>query len=601
MSSGSTVPDPDPELMNAQNFNFAKPKLFFKNIGKYAATSTNIHIRIPFNFTTVFNTKQAIAGIYEQLLEKHEEPFKSITKSVTDVSLAIIEGSLEDFWDISKALPHKTEISMPGRPKRFIAIGISIAAMAMSTFNTVRITQLNEEISTLKEKTDLILDVVHLHKKHRHHLEEKLEQTNKLLADLLDANVWFSSKVTDAIEKKFESVVWHHKNVVKSAQHHRLAPGALPHDVLDGIIDHVTAIAKKKNLVLFITFASDLFQIEVSHLYTPATNEFTLILHIPMVAKSNLLNLYEFLPLPIHFDFVANISITPDVGQTNLLAIGHSQSFQAISSTDLHACLHLGDTFFCKGRKVMETNLKRSCLGALYMANSNLIQNHCRFKIAEAREKIFKLSENTWAVYSIGMISTNEVCPAANAVTAMQIQSGDTIRIKPGCYVRTMDHVISADESETIKVAIKTMDWAGEITDLFHYENKDAIHQAVQGLRNRYNGEFDATVLLDQLDQLDQRDQLKTPDTHWIFTSPAAMIAAAICLLGLGYCLWRCCCRMTTVIQLQPSAPPMPMPTFPIQLPGPVRKTQNHGPKNNSTVNDHNAKNNAIPINITIT
>jgi hypothetical protein len=117
MSSGSTVLDPDPELINAQNFNFAKPKLFFKNIGKYAATSTYIHIRIPFNFTTVFNTKQAIAGVYEQLLDKHEEPFKSITKSVTDVSLAIIKGSLEDFCDIIKALPHKTEISMPGRPK----------------------------------------------------------------------------------------------------------------------------------------------------------------------------------------------------------------------------------------------------------------------------------------------------------------------------------------------------------------------------------------------------------------------------------------------------------------------------------------------------
>ncbi len=118
------------------------------------------------------------------------------------------------------------------------------------------------------------------------------------------------------------------------------------------------------------------------------------------------------------------------------------------------------------------------------MANSNSIQNHCRFKIAEAREKIFELSENTWAVYLIGTISTNEVCPAANAVIAMQIQSGDTIWIKPGCYVQTMDHVISADESETIEVAIKTMDWEGEITDLFHYENKDAIHQAMQGLRN---------------------------------------------------------------------------------------------------------------------
>jgi hypothetical protein len=75
MSSGSTVPDQDPELINAQNFNFAKPKLFFKNIGNY------IHVRIPFNFTTIFNTKQAIARVYEQLLDKHEEPFKSITKA----------------------------------------------------------------------------------------------------------------------------------------------------------------------------------------------------------------------------------------------------------------------------------------------------------------------------------------------------------------------------------------------------------------------------------------------------------------------------------------------------------------------------------------
>jgi len=138
---------------------------------------------------------------------------------------------------------------MPGWPKRFIALGISIAAMAMPTFNTVRIMQLNDKINTPKEKTDLILDVVQLHEKHLHHMEEKLEQTNKLLADLLEANIWFSSKVTDAIEKKFQSVVWHHENVVKSAQHHRLAPRALPHNVLDGIIAHVEQVARKKNLV----------------------------------------------------------------------------------------------------------------------------------------------------------------------------------------------------------------------------------------------------------------------------------------------------------------------------------------------------------------
>jgi len=35
-------------------------------------------------------------------------------------------------------------------------------------------------------------------------------------------------------------------------------------------------------------------------------------------------------------------------------------------------------------------------------------------KIAEAHNKIFELSENTWMVYSVGIISTNEMCPASN-------------------------------------------------------------------------------------------------------------------------------------------------------------------------------------------
>jgi hypothetical protein len=62
--------------------------------------------------------------------------------------------------------------------------------------------------------------------------------------------------------------------------------------------------------------------------------QFTLIVHIPLVSNANLLKLYKFLPLPIHFNFTANVSITPDVGLNNLLAIGHSKSFETISSTD---------------------------------------------------------------------------------------------------------------------------------------------------------------------------------------------------------------------------------------------------------------------------
>jgi len=112
---------------------------------------------------------------------------------------------------------------------------------------------------------------------------------------MLEANVWFSSKLTDAIEKKFQSMVHHHKNVVKSAQHHHLAPKALTHNVLDKILNHTLTVAKRCNLVSFVYYVSYLFQVEVSHLYDPKTLAFTLIVHIPLVSNANLLKLYEFL------------------------------------------------------------------------------------------------------------------------------------------------------------------------------------------------------------------------------------------------------------------------------------------------------------------
>jgi hypothetical protein len=233
MSQGQQIPDPDPELINGKSLDFAKPKLFFKNIGRYAATSTYIHVRIPFNFSQILDTKSTIEQHYEVLLNKHEDPFKTIAKTTTDVSLLTILASIEDFQDVIKALPQTTEIDLPGRLKRFVALGIAIAAAALSSYNAIRIMELNSEISALKSKTDLLVDVSHLHEAHLHHLEENTDATNKLLADLHESNVWFTTKITDAVKKKFQSVVHHHENVVKSAQHHRLAPGALPHDVLD--------------------------------------------------------------------------------------------------------------------------------------------------------------------------------------------------------------------------------------------------------------------------------------------------------------------------------------------------------------------------------
>jgi hypothetical protein len=157
----------------------------------------------------------------------------------------MIAASIEDFQDIIKGLPQTMEIPTPGRPKRFTSIGLSIAAMAMSSLNAYRITQPNSEIMALKYKTDLLMDLSHLHEAHLHCLEDKTDVMSKLLNYMLEANFWFTSKLTNAIKKKFQAVEHHHENVVKLAQHHCLAPGTLPHNVLEKILNHTFTVAMK--------------------------------------------------------------------------------------------------------------------------------------------------------------------------------------------------------------------------------------------------------------------------------------------------------------------------------------------------------------------
>jgi hypothetical protein len=70
------------------------------------------------------------------------------------------------------------------------------------------------EITALKCKTDFLMDVSHLHKAHLHHLEDKTDAMNKLLGDVLQTNIWFSSKITDAIKKKLQSAMHHNQNMV---------------------------------------------------------------------------------------------------------------------------------------------------------------------------------------------------------------------------------------------------------------------------------------------------------------------------------------------------------------------------------------------------
>ncbi len=88
----------------------------------------------------------------------------------------------------------------------------------------------------------------------------------------------------------------------------------------------------------------------------------------------------------------------------------------------------------------MDSDLKKYSLGSLHMANAKAVHNTCQFKVAKATEQIFDMDINKWA-------------PSAPPTPTMSVHSGQTItQVETGSYVRTMNHVITADESQDITI-----------------------------------------------------------------------------------------------------------------------------------------------------
>jgi hypothetical protein len=156
--------------------------------------------------------------------------------------------------------------------------------------------------------------------------------------------------MTDFMEQKFSTAVSISENLIHMAYNNSLSPGTLHHEVLVEIVKYFNDIAQNSELLSFIHQPSYLFLVETSYIYKPDENTFVLVLYVPLVAPHNLMPLFEFVPLPVHFNFSGNVSVTPEVGNNNMITVGHSKSYQLISFSDLQTCNKMGETYFCKGR-----------------------------------------------------------------------------------------------------------------------------------------------------------------------------------------------------------------------------------------------------------
>jgi hypothetical protein len=118
------------------------------------------------------------------------------------------------------------------------------------------------------------------------------------------------------------------------------------------------------------------------------------------------------------------------------------------------------------------------------------IKKNWKFLISHNREKVFGLDSNIWVVYSIRLISTNNVCPSADTLLPIQIRSSQVIKLQSGCHIRTLDHVYTANDAEDIEGHSKCLYWTWSLGEQFNYQDDENATADFQELHTKIYGEF---------------------------------------------------------------------------------------------------------------
>ena len=229
------------------------------------------------------------------------------------------------------------------------------------------------------------------------------------------------------------------KNYVAQSLLNRLLPSTLSNAILLSIKDHIFHFAKLYSYESFVNHISDLFLIDASFVYIPNNFTLNILLHVPFVNPVFLLTLHQYTPFPLSLDFNDNLFLLPAVGSSNIMAVGNN-SFQIVSQKELSTCPHLGDTYFCKGRNVLQTKMEETCLGAIFARHLPGIKSFCKL------EQVFQIDQNKWHIFSRHHFTTAKVCNGS--VVPLAIGYTTSIQLDPSCKVRLQSRILYAEQKD---------------------------------------------------------------------------------------------------------------------------------------------------------
>jgi hypothetical protein len=174
------------------------------------------------------------------------------------------------------------------------------------------------------------------------------------------------------------------ENGLEQAQLQRLSHSLFSNDVLGKVKEKIDQTAKDNGYTSVISKTTDLFQIPLSYVYQPGNKTIAFFSH---VKHEYLLSLNQYLPFPLSHDLSPNHSLTPSVGQNDILTYIYLKLSKLFHNRILLHVTKWGRPIFARGGMILEQTLLKHVWVLCICEKLRVFKRTANLKLEQTRSK----------------------------------------------------------------------------------------------------------------------------------------------------------------------------------------------------------------------
>ena len=133
---------------------------------------------------------------------------------------------------------------------------------------------------------------------------------------------------------------------VALAQIGKINSDQISQEALENVLEFLDLVTEAKGMVTPVKSTADIY----------------FIIHIPLTGPKQVMDMFEYIPLPMTMSRSENHVVIPCPGHHNVLDLNQKQEYQILASSELCQCFKLGRVHYCQGRQILKTNFQKTCL-----------------------------------------------------------------------------------------------------------------------------------------------------------------------------------------------------------------------------------------------